>query len=344
LTTRGQRDDEDYGDLDPLAPPADDCPVRRGAWALVSGASAALGVFVALGACVGAEPTTATSPTQDATAESSGGDAQDASPPTDGGTDGRAGCELSWKFGEAREVGGLGEITEFTLDAKELVATVSTTSLAPPDASAPPVGLFRATRSSRNAPFGEKEAYATLKTVGNDRGGELSADGLTMMFFSDKTSKNRLQAANRTNVLEAFSPPQEMTVPMVGEENQAHPHWIDPQHVLLSTYDPHRVYRAVWDGEKFKASSVLAELDDFIPERASVSAGEEVIFFNTPVGGGVFHLYEAFRQGATFGMPRRIDELASSGGELAQWTSRDGCRVYFTKLETNHLFFAERIP
>ncbi len=152
--------------------------------------------------------------------------------------------------------------------------------------------IWRASRPGQTAPWEQPMNVAELNTAANESGGTISADGLMIVFVSDRGGASTgydLYYANRGMASGPWGPANRLT-----ELNTS----AAESHPLLS------------------------------PDKLTI------YFHSNRVNGNDYDLYEAHRTatGQPYGIPRRLTELATTGYDGDPWVSRDGRRMFFTRL------------
>jgi hypothetical protein len=242
-------------------------------------------------------------------------------------------CDPSMPFGEPVLVHGLnrqpGKEFRIHLSPDELTAYVA---IGQGETSA---HLYQAKRANRTQPFGAPVPLTALNTSSFELHAAVTANGLTVFFESLEGSTARIYAAERSKVGDPFVGSEELLL------NREEPDEFDP-YVLP---DGSALYFAAvigGAGQLFRA-----ELHGTRPEppvrlplvgqrTPIVSQDELTIYFgvgaNNPAGDIVIATRTS--RELPFGPPALVTELnapAAEAGQLPQWISPDGCRLYFTR-------------
>lgn len=263
--------------------------------------------------------------------------------------DAAAGCSLAAPFGAPTLVAGLDP------DAHASSPRVSPDELAvyftghDPEAGSQ---IMRATRGSRDQPFGRAEEVPGVNSELNDNDPSVSSDGLTLVFHTGRGGDNDVWWAKRANTGVEFGAPT--AVPGIATEayeGQGFFHVASGELYFVSNrggdYD---LFRAKLEGDGFGDVAPVSELNtsdgEFLPFLSA--DGLTILFSSTREGTkGGQDLYLATRASPTsvFGAPTPIDELNTSAAEQAGSLSSDGCRIYFSREGGpggQQLFTAER--
>lgn len=249
-----------------------------------------------------------------------------------------AACDPGKPFGSPALVAGLDPAAFAAtprLSADEL--TIYFTTLVPVDGSLV-ADLVKASRSSRDAPFGPATPLAAFNTTSHDNDPMVASDHLSLWFSSARSGNNELYVARRASTAVDFGPAS--LVPGVGGPSQEmHPYYRAAGQELWLTSDRADagvdIYRARAADGGFEAPVRVAELSsgalDVHP--AITEDGLTLLFASNRDGGaGGFDLWLARWASATaaFDPPEPVAGVGSSADEYGGWLSPDGCRVYFS--------------
>lgn len=258
----------------------------------------------------------------------------------DGGGDGgpAAACDPNAPFGAPALVAGLDPAAFAAtprLSADEL--TIYFTTLVPVDGSLV-ADLAKASRGSREAPFGPATALASFNSPAHDNDPMVASDNLSLWFSSSRSDNQELYVARRASTAEDFGPA--LLVPGVGgPASDMHPYYRVAGQELWLTSDRSDagfdIYLAREQGAGFSAPALVPELSSeaFDMQPAVTEDGLTVVFASNRDGGaGGYDLWLARRNtvAAPFAAPAPIAEIGSSADEYAGWLSPDGCRIYFS--------------
>ncbi len=332
----------------PVIPPSLVGMIRR--TALVGAMIAGMAVVVA---CVGEDPASPTpgadsgapivdgaTGAADASGMEDGSAGMDAGNAVDGST---PPCDLQKPFVAKGAIAGLPgvAISELSMDEpeKEAIFTIYRTE-------AGAHGLFEAKRPLVNEPFGAP-AELTPLNVGQARGGTLSPDRQTIIFFSDRGGISlRLFTSKRTGQT-TFTEPTEQILTPLESFAVAHPEWIDDSRIVFGTVDEtdpkkNKLYRATWNGTSLVTPVEITELTLYQPTRPSMTTGETIIVFQSKLT-TTSRIMEARRGSAVpFGAPAEVESLKSAGGEYPLYLSRNGCRLAYVAVGDAAVQWAER--
>jgi WD40-like Beta Propeller Repeat len=213
-------------------------------------------------------------------------------------------------------------------------------------------GIFRASRATRDMPFGTAELVPGINSDSNDNDPTVSSDGLTLVFHSGRNGTNDVWWAKRANVAADFG--AATLAPGISTnayEGQGFFHVATSELWFVSngagTFD---IFRAKLENGTFGVATSVAEVsspqDDFLPFLSQ--DGLTIYFSSTRDGGkGGQDLYLATRTdpNGAFGKPTAISELNTDVSEQAGSLSPDGCRIYFSRqggAGGQQIFVAER--
>jgi Tol biopolymer transport system component len=279
-----------------------------------------------------------------------GADARSIAPPEAGPPPVKR-CSPAAKFGDVKLVPGIdpnqhASSPHLTLDER----VVFFTTLDP--AGLASAQVFRATRATRDQPFGPAEPVPGLNSPQNDNDPTVSSDGLTLVFHSGRGGTNDVWWATRPNLTSEFGSP----IPAPGiatgaYEGQGFFHVATEELWFVSDRDgSYDIFRAKRAEGVFGTAVSVAELntakDDFLPFLSE--DGLTMFMSSTRDGGkGGQDLYLATRAAptGTFGLPAPIDELNTNVTEQAGSLSPDACRIYFSRqggAGGQQIFVAER--
>jgi hypothetical protein len=289
---------------------------------------------VVAAACVGDAPSTeggTPEPGTDATIADDGPPASDAGgdvPAVDAGP-----CDLAKPFVARGLVDDTTSFSDLWLAPDELSGV---RAFIAPDGG--PHRLYAIERVSMATPFSAGADVFGLPNGDIARGGTVSPDGKTLLFFSARDGVQRIYASKRPQVGDPWGAPEVKAVPGITDPWTLHPEWMDGQTVLVASDSYGDVdgggkhlalYRAIWNGTAFTSSAEILELTQWKPVRASVSEGETAIVFGSAIT-GTLRIYDSRRVGAKFGDPAIVGGgVQTAAGEHPLYLSRDGCRMYY---------------
>lgn len=216
--------------------------------------------------------------------------------------------------------------------------------------------LYQATRGSTSEPFGNVIPVPGINTSGDERTPRMSANGLTLyaMIAAASFPGLHIALATRPNVTVAFSGMR--TVANVNAAtNSADPYLLPSGNAMYLASDLAGnlgLYRSVKVNGAFSTPTPVpgVNLDTPAVENNPVVTPDELtLFFGStrPGGTGDFDIYEARRAHVAdgFGAPIELKGLDTSGADVPNWISPDGCNLYFTRSEPNvgyQLYMASR--
>jgi len=247
-------------------------------------------------------------------------------------------CDLAMPFGDPTALTALNgaDDDEFaSLSPDELTIYYASNRLNPGTAD---LGIFVASRASRDLPFGAPVALDVVNTIDDDRSPSISPDGLELYFHSSRTGFYELYVSTRPNTTAAFSAPGLLgpgvnttaieTSPVIAAGGDA---------LYFDRYDaggvPH-VWRATRGPTGFTAATEVVTLSAPNSYWAAPSEDELTVYFasDRPGGAGLTDIWVASRASTTapFGGLTAVAELNTGVAEGLDWVSPDGCRAYYT--------------
>lgn len=196
--------------------------------------------------------------------------------------------------------------------------------------------LYSATRPARDAAFGTPEVLGTANSVNNDLWPTVSADGMLLLFDSDRgTGISHIFVARRTSTTERFTAPSQAPALMDGE---LHPLLANNRALYFSS--PVRggaglsdLWRVEIDstGATGTPEAVPGDLNTVDNELVPVVSPDELtIFFERQVG-RESDIFTASRATTAdpWGTATAIPGLSTPGiSEVPGWVSPDGCALY----------------
>jgi hypothetical protein len=202
-----------------------------------------------------------------------------------------------------------------------------------------PGDIWRSTRALVGDPWLAPQRVAELSSDSNDSTPEVSADGLTLYFASDRPDAiaSQLWRSQRASRTSAWATPVRNTNPVPGTRDLSPSLddsglWLAFGSVRASSsgFDLYLTSRTA-PSDPWAAVQVLDSLnsssDDFDP---ALFLGATRIIFNS-LRNDAGDLFQAARSSTSdpFGAPTAVTELNSSKSEGDPWVSADGRRIYF---------------
>ena len=254
-------------------------------------------------------------------------------------------CDLMAPFGDLRPVDGVVSAVDEgnpTLSPDELTMHFFSNRQSPGTAD---LDVYVATRSSRDAAFGAPGPVASVNTLGDERGGSVSADGRALFFHSSRTGEYDLYVATRPNTAAPFGAPASLGAGVnTAMEYEQQPFIAADSETLYFDRTPSggttAIYRASSSPTGFTNPVELTELSaaGSSSMRPIVSADGLTMFFSSdrPGGAGSLDIWTATRSSPStpFGSVTNVTELNTSEFAFPDWISPDGCRIYFTSRRT----------
>ncbi len=205
--------------------------------------------------------------------------------------------------------------------------------------------ILSTTRADLTTPFGTATLVSALNTSSsNDTDPALSADALTMYFYSDRANgplMGRIYMTLRPSLLVDFGAPTLLASVNSSDSDDVQPtlDW-DGSLVFASTrpgglgnYD---LFRAQKSASGFDAPIALIELNSSTTDWSPALTKDGLtIYFASARASASWDIFVATRPNVTasFSMPVMVSELSSpDNNELPHWVSPDSCRLYFTRL------------
>lgn len=197
--------------------------------------------------------------------------------------------------------------------------------------------LYLLRRESVDAPFGLPTSVAGANTTSTEAHGMLSADGLRIVFESDRpggSGGRDLWSASRKDASSAFEDAAPISA-LNGPLDDGEPYLVGTRlyfSAMESEAGPSRIYVATASGSSFGARTVVA-LGDSTGDRHPVLSRDEleIFFSSTRAGGKGSAIWTARRASVSepFGEPHVVAELDADGDDYPTWLSPDGRRLYF---------------
>ncbi len=221
--------------------------------------------------------------------------------------------------------------------------------------------ILRTQRTSVSASFGAPVAVPRVNTTFEEYDPSVSHDGLTLLFESNRVSKEGFHLYMSTRAAKAaeFGAPAELdhvNSPKVTDTDEEPFLTADQQELWfasnraggLGEFD---IYRAEWNGTSFGNPAAMITLNaaasDYYP---TLSADKLTIYLSStrPGGKGGYDIWTSHRSttSAAFPAPTIVAELNSSAFEYVGWLSPDNCRIYFSsdRAGTFDIYVASRRP
>ncbi len=306
--------------------------MRRGRTAV---AAALCGASIGVHAC-GTLQGVAGTQAPDAADGSSGSDAADGSPSVDGGVV-VAHCDPTRTFSSPVRYTAIPDSYDHVwLTQGGLEGFFSGN---PDDAG---YDILHATRADANASFSFPGELAPPSGTSYDDRPTLTADGLNLLFVSDRGGARDLYLSTRADSTSPFG-----SAALVGSLAAA-PGAVDVDPWLTiggavyfasnrGDFVRFRLYSAAAAGLGWGAPALVKGLEGIWVRNAVLTEDELVVFF-TSTGGpddGELDVWSAWRKSTSepFGAPVRSAELSTSGvDDRPTFTSRDGCTIYVTRV------------
>jgi len=220
--------------------------------------------------------------------------------------------------------------------------------------------IWRATRASVFDSWSGVENVAGVNTASTETTPELTADGLTLYFASDRAGGaggTDIYRATRGSLAAAFDTPLRVTE-LCSASNDFAAHE-QPGGVLLymgsnraggvGGLDVYRTFR-VFVGTPWSSPSLLLEIDTTATDSDSwVDVLDTVIYFDSDRAGGmggrdVWMATRGLTFGSPFGSITAVSELNTTSDDMDPWLSPDQRTIYFStnRLVDEDIFVANR--
>jgi hypothetical protein len=315
-----------------------------------------LGVAGAVAACVGDTSSNGADAGQDATSSADGGGtgADTSTPMVDAGagTDSSAIdastdawkplCDLTKSFNTPQPLANI-DTTEsedvIWLTPDQLTGYVSARRTDGGIDGGGGYDLFTTTRTTVTLPFGPIAPLAgSLNTPADQRSPVVSADGLTLYYYSTQTGTGQIYTATRAQTNVAFGAGQPALAPLNTTAGDT-VSWIsaDALTVFLSSNrgGTTRIYSATRASTSvdFQAPTTSGMPSTTGVDDNMVTTADQLTayFASTEVGGkGNFDVWMATRTSTAngFGTPVHVPELSTTNIDSPTWLSPEGCTIY----------------
>jgi hypothetical protein len=199
--------------------------------------------------------------------------------------------------------------------------------------------IYMATRTSKDADFGQPQTVAGVNTAGNDTRPSLTADGLNIYIQYLPTGSGAtytINSATRSSTSTAFGGPSEVTAivsssfddaPMVLPDNSA-------IYFLSGRDGSAHIYRSVRSNNTWQAPALASgtDLNNSNNDYPTIVANDLTIYFLSSRAGGVAGTdnWKATRASAvqSFGAATNVTELNQSEGYYIYYVTNDDCIAY----------------
>lgn len=265
------------------------------------------------------------------------------------------GCDPTARFGPPAPLPGLEmvEVNMPRLSADELTIYFFTS----------PGKLWSAHRAARTEAFEAPSLLGGQNTGSGDYDPAVSADGLTLWFASYRVAGDgqHLYVSTRASTLTEFGTPAlaDRVNSMNTEDSDLQPFLTADSKELwfvsnrTGGWGDSDVWRAVWAGSGFAAPVNVPELNSSQKEEVPTSSADRLtVYFSSlrsaagAKGDLDIWVSRRDRVDASFSAPALVDELNTTGRDVAGWLSADQCRMYGSSDAggTSRAFMATRLP
>lgn len=252
-------------------------------------------------------------------------------------------CDLSKPFADVRQLSGINSSTDEahgTFSGDELTIYYFRNRMT----GNADFDIYTATRANRDEPFGPSAALPALNTGADERGGSLSADGLTLFFYSSRLNGYEVYVSVRPNREAPF--PEPVAISSIGTaDHEQNPFITADGKYFYFTRTPlntgiSEIYRATTSPTGITNAMGIPEIKSFGgATRPVLSADNLTIYFTSDhVGGlGSLDIWSATRasSNAAFEGFTNVASLNEGSLDFPDWISHDGCRIYFTSARTS---------
>jgi Tol biopolymer transport system component len=206
--------------------------------------------------------------------------------------------------------------------------------------------IYKATRTSITAPFGNVILVPGMNTTGNERGPRVTPDGLSMYVYSTAAgvAGQHIMLASRTGTTLPFSGLQ-VLAKVNGTTDDVDPYLLQNGNVLYFTSNRagnYGLYRSSKIAGAFSTPLLVSgdNLDSASLENSPVVTPDELtLYFSSdrPGGLGSLDIYTSTRSTTAdaFGAPIALTSVNTASTDTPTWVSPDGCALYFSRAETN---------
>jgi hypothetical protein len=214
--------------------------------------------------------------------------------------------------------------------------------------------IVHATRPSAGSAFGAWTALASIDTAGNNWDAMLSADGVTLVFASTRSTED-IYSATRPSPSQDFGAPAPITAVDVTTVNKPYVQGLNVAlwYESFATGNGDIYVAPSFDGS-YNLGGVVPELSTAAEEDFPVvNAGATLIYFarsGLADAGGSANANIWFAQRATasdpWNPPSLVAELNTTADQNPTWLSPDLCRLYFSSDRSGvyELYVASRTP
>ena len=195
--------------------------------------------------------------------------------------------------------------------------------------------IYFATRTSTNEPFGPPDLVPVVNTQFFESNVEISRDGLTLVFSSDRGGNADLYMARRDDRNSPWSEPAlipGVNDPVGGEwgavitDDLLHIVWCSDRSGNEAIYRADRASAGV----DFGAAAMITELDTAANECDAQLPDANTIYFTRSMGNAAdLDIFEASNDGSAFAAPVRLTALATAGRDGDPWVSADQRTMVF---------------
>jgi Tol biopolymer transport system component len=203
--------------------------------------------------------------------------------------------------------------------------------------------LYSATRASKAAAFDPSTLLSALSSAHTDASPTVSADGLTMLFESDRLGGGNAQLFIATRAAgAAFANPSLLANVNVSSANEATPYLRPDGQVLYFSSSrggvSQDIYRTTLQGDgSFSGATPVIELNSSADEYSPTITADELDVYwasqRTDLGSegdfDIFHAHRATTADAFGPLESAGTGVNSSALDLPGWISPDGCSLYF---------------
>jgi len=196
--------------------------------------------------------------------------------------------------------------------------------------------LFVVTRPSLQADWGTPARIAELSTAMGETTCEMSLDGLTIFFASNRLGQVDIFTSTRASRASAWSAPvpvAELNSPADDAAGGISSDGLEIQLASIRSGD-FQIYSSTRPdtASPWTAPALISEVDSPFQDESAFLADDLTMYFDADrQGTGDFDIFRAHRPSRTapFGPPQRVDSIDTTMRDHDPWVSPDGHHMFF---------------